>query len=206
MSYTFDDLKLYLPYNGGDRFFEEVVKLAQAQPRKSISGGELTLREICQLIIDEALERAADAKEMEESLEFDDEIVSITPLGDQELMDITVTRDNLFYANGVLTKNSLGIPATLDGMWAFIRTEELDKIGQLMVLELKTRYGNKSIPKFTIGVNIDTQRLFNAEEQESRSMTTITTKTEVKRTPVNTFTDASSKRRFADFKMSEEDE
>ena len=67
---------------------------------------------------------------------------------------------------------STGIPATLDGMWAVIRTEELDAIGQLLVSEIKSRYGDKSIPKFTVGVNINTQRLYDVHEGEQKKFVT----------------------------------
>jgi len=49
-------------------------------------------------------------------LNFDDEIVSIECLGEDECIDIEVSNDHLFYANEILTKNSYGIPATADSM------------------------------------------------------------------------------------------
>ncbi|ASD50407.1 DNA primase/helicase [Acidovorax phage ACP17] len=61
---------------------------------------------------------------------------------------------------------STGIPATVDGMWALIRTEELDEVGQLLVSELKSRYGDKSKPKFAVGVNINTQKLFDVNDED----------------------------------------
>lgn len=59
---------------------------------------------------------------------------------------------------------STGIPATVDGMWALVRTEELDASGQLSVIELKSRYGDKSIGRFNIGVSLATQRLYDVED------------------------------------------
>ena len=70
------------------------------------------------------------------------------------------------------TGESTGIPATADGMWALVRTDELDEIGQLLVIELKTRYGDKSKPKFCVGVNINTQRMYDIEEGEQRRFVT----------------------------------
>lgn len=67
---------------------------------------------------------------------------------------------------------STGIPATVDGMWAVIRTDELDEIGQLLVSELKSRYGDKSKPKFTIGVNINTQKLYDVSDDEQGKFVT----------------------------------
>lgn len=70
------------------------------------------------------------------------------------------------------TGESTGIPATADGMWALVRTDELDEIGQLLVIELKSRYGDKSKPKFNVGVNINTQKLFDVSEGEQRKFVT----------------------------------
>lgn len=67
---------------------------------------------------------------------------------------------------------STGIPATVDGMWAVVRSDELDEVGQLLVSTLKSRYGNKSKPKFTIGVNIDTQTLYDVSKSEQRKFVT----------------------------------
>ena len=47
-------------------------------------------------------------------IQYDDEIVSIEELGHQECMDIEVSNNHLFYANGILTKNSIGVAATAD--------------------------------------------------------------------------------------------
>jgi len=47
-------------------------------------------------------------------IQYDDEIVSIEELGQQECMDIEVSNNHLFYANGILTKNSIGVAATAD--------------------------------------------------------------------------------------------
>ncbi|MFW6129853.1 MAG: hypothetical protein ACOC56_01640 [Atribacterota bacterium] len=52
-----------------------------------------------------------------ESLEmkFNDEIVEIVELNDEDmLVDIEVDNNHFFYANGILTKNSIGVPATAD--------------------------------------------------------------------------------------------
>jgi len=49
--------------------------------------------------------------------DFNDEIIEIEEMKDDcELIDIEVSGNNLFYANDILTKNSLGVPATADFM------------------------------------------------------------------------------------------
>ena len=63
------------------------------------------------------------------------------------------------------TSESFGLPATADFMVALIRTDELDLLGQLMVKQLKSRYGNKGYyEKFVIGSNIDTMSWFDIDE------------------------------------------
>lgn len=63
---------------------------------------------------------------------------------------------------------STGIAQTADGMWALMRTEELDQMGQLLVKQLKSRYANKAVKlKFCIGVNVDKQQLFDLDDDRS---------------------------------------
>lgn len=208
MNYTLEELKYYLPFNGGDKFYELVY--AQASNAVSTSVNELSLSVAADTIVREMMDIAVDIMEAESALDYDDEIVSIEPIGEMELMDITVSRNNLFYANGILTKNSTGIPATLDGMWAVIRTEELDGIGQLLISEIKTRYGDKSIPKFTVGVNINTQRLYDVHENEQKKFVTNSPAKRFERDAEeverrNEKAVASAKGRFTGFKVTNDD-
>jgi len=48
--------------------------------------------------------------------DFSDEIIEIEELSEDELLDIEVSDNHLFYANNILTKNSQGLPATCDFM------------------------------------------------------------------------------------------
>ena len=105
---------------------------------------------------------------------------------------------------------STGIPATLDGMWAVIRTEELDGIGQLLISEIKSRYGDKSIPKFTVGVNINTQRLYDVHEDEQKKFVTNSPAKRFERDAEeverrNEKAVASAKGRFTGFKVTNDD-
>lgn len=62
---------------------------------------------------------------------------------------------------------SVGIAQTVDGMWAIIRTDELDQVGQLLVKQLKSRYANKAVrTRFTIGVDIEKQTLFDVTQSQ----------------------------------------
>lgn len=63
------------------------------------------------------------------------------------------------------TAESFGLPATADFMAAVIRTDELDMLGQLMIKQLKSRYGNKAFyNKFVIGVDVEKMLLFDVED------------------------------------------
>lgn len=63
------------------------------------------------------------------------------------------------------TAESFGLPATADFMFGITRTEELDALGQLMIKQLKSRYGNKNKHnKFVVGVDPERMQLFDVEE------------------------------------------
>jgi len=65
------------------------------------------------------------------------------------------------------TSESFGLPATLDFLVGVIRTEELDAMGQLMVKQLKSRYGDVNYyKKFIVGVEIGKFKLFDVEESQ----------------------------------------
>jgi len=53
------------------------------------------------------------------------------------------------------TSESFGLPMTLDFLFAMVRTEELDELGQLLCIQLKSRYGDINYHrKFVVGVDI----------------------------------------------------
>ena len=65
------------------------------------------------------------------------------------------------------TSESFGLPATLDFMFGLIRTEELDKMNQLMIKQLKSRYNDVNyFNKFLIGVEIRKFKLSDVEESQ----------------------------------------
>jgi hypothetical protein len=62
------------------------------------------------------------------------------------------------------TSESFGLPATADFMFALINTDDLEKMGQLMVKQLKNRYNDPSMHKrFLIGVDRAKMRLYDLE-------------------------------------------
>ena len=63
------------------------------------------------------------------------------------------------------TSESFGLPATADFMFAIISTEELQKLDQMMVKQLKNRYNDPTINKrFVIGVDRSRMRLYDVEQ------------------------------------------
>jgi hypothetical protein len=64
------------------------------------------------------------------------------------------------------TSESFGLPATADFMFALITTEELEKLGQMMVKQLKNRYNDPSANKrFIIGVDRSKMKLYDVEDK-----------------------------------------
>jgi archaellum biogenesis ATPase FlaH len=65
------------------------------------------------------------------------------------------------------TSESFGLPATADLMFALISTEELEKLGQFMVKQLKNRYNDPTMHKrFVVGVDRSKMRLYDVLEVE----------------------------------------
>lgn len=69
------------------------------------------------------------------------------------------------------TSESFGLPATADFMFAIISTEELEQIGQLLIKQLKNRYGDLSSNRsFVIGVDRAKMRLYDSEKNSQSSL------------------------------------
>ena len=65
------------------------------------------------------------------------------------------------------TSESFGLPATADLMLAMVSNEELEKLGQVMVKQLKNRYSDpNSHKRFVLGIDRSKMRLFDVEEAE----------------------------------------
>jgi replicative DNA helicase len=62
------------------------------------------------------------------------------------------------------TAESMSVYHIADLVWAIIRTEELDKMGQVMFKQLKSRYSNKAeFSRFVMGININKFKLFDID-------------------------------------------
>jgi len=69
------------------------------------------------------------------------------------------------------TSESFGLPATADFMFALISTEDLEKLGQLMVKQLKNRYADpNSHKRFVVGVDRAKMRLYDLDMSAQKNL------------------------------------
>lgn len=90
-------------------------------------------------------------------MEFDVPIVSASQLnrGAYDNTDVDLTN----------TSESMGITHTADCILALITSEELEAMGQLMIKQLKNRWGDLGYyRKFVIGIDRSQMKLFNADQ------------------------------------------
>jgi hypothetical protein len=112
-----------------------------------------------------------------------DEIVSIEKLGKRKTVDIEVTGNHLFYANGVLTHNSnsdvdltntsesMGITHTADCILGLVTSEQLDELGQLMIKQLKNRWGDLGYyRRFLVGIDRSKMKIYELEESAQKNI------------------------------------
>lgn len=92
------------------------------------------------------------------------------------------------------TSESFGLPATADFMFALIATEDLDKLGQIMVKQLKNRYDDASKNRrFVVGIDRSRMMLYDVEESAQSNIM-------VDQTPSKSKQDDGRKDKFAKFK------
>ncbi len=99
-------------------------------------------------------------------MEFNDEIVSIEELDEQDCIDIQVSDDHLFVSNCILTSNSYALPMTLDYLGGIIQDDDMFKEGKYLLKVLKTRFGGNRSEVYTIGVDRSHMLLHESETQE----------------------------------------
>lgn len=90
------------------------------------------------------------------AVEYNVPILSATQVnrGGMENTDVSLTD----------TSESFGLPMTVDFMFAVMRTEELDAMGQLMIKQLKSRYNDTNYYKrFVIGIDMEHFRLHDVD-------------------------------------------
>lgn len=91
------------------------------------------------------------------AMEFDMPVVTATQANRSafESSDIDMTN----------TSESIGLAATVDAMFALISSEELESMKQIMVKQLKNRWGDLSYyRRFVVGIDRSKMKLFNLEE------------------------------------------
>jgi hypothetical protein len=94
------------------------------------------------------------------------------------------------------TSESFGLPATADFMMAIISSEELEQLNQVMVKQLKNRYGDPNYNKrFVVGIDRAKMRLYDVEESAQEDLI------DVDNGPINSFGTREKKDKFSDFKV-----
>lgn len=69
------------------------------------------------------------------------------------------------------TSESMGITHTADAIFALITSEELEQMGQLMIKQLKNRWGDLSYyRRFVIGVDRSKMKLYNLEDKAQNNV------------------------------------
>ncbi|MEE8576195.1 MAG: DnaB-like helicase C-terminal domain-containing protein [candidate division Zixibacteria bacterium] len=70
------------------------------------------------------------------------------------------------------TSESFGLPATADFMFAMIRTDDLDALGQVLFKQLKNRYNDvASNRKFVVGIDRPKMKLFDVAQVAQATLT-----------------------------------
>jgi replicative DNA helicase len=93
------------------------------------------------------------------------------------------------------TSESFGLPATADFMMAIISSEELEQLNQVMVKQLKNRYGDPNYNKrFVVGIDRAKMRLYDVEESAQDDLI------DVDNGPINSFGN-NEKKDFSGFKL-----
>jgi len=96
------------------------------------------------------------------------------------------------------TSESFGLPATADFMIAIIASEELEQLNQVMVKQLKNRYGDPNHNKrFVVGIDRAKMRLYDVEESAQNDLIDVDGGREDK--PINNFGTREKKDKFSDF-------
>ena len=135
-------------------------------------GEEVDIFDITDLLIKLEREKIYKDLKSDKNIIFDDEIISIEEVGILDTIDISVSGDNLFYCNDILTKNSFGVPAIADFMCAIINSDELHELDQIMIKQLKNRYRDLNLNKrFVIGVDRAKMKLYDVENSAQEGIT-----------------------------------
>lgn len=118
-------------------------------------------------------------------MQKEERIICIEEIGEFDSIDIEMDGNHLFFANRILTHNSnsdvdmtntsesIGLPATVDALFAIIRTEELDEMHQIMIKVLKTRFSDKTNHRFICGINLNQMRITESSSTEQSKVSQV---------------------------------
>ena len=124
------------------------------------------------------------------AVEFDVPIMSATQTNRQGFQNTDVGLED--------TSESFGLPATADFMFAIISNDKLEEVNQILVKQLKNRYGDPTInKKFLVGIDRAKMKLLDLGDK-SQSDLVDTGKVEKKEDDTPVF-DASTKKNKKDF-------
>ena len=97
------------------------------------------------------------------------------------------------------TSESFGLPATADFMFALVTNEELEQLNQVLVKQLKNRYGDPKLNKrFVLGIDRSKMRLYDVEDSAQND---IVDAGKVEDKPLNTFGNRERRKNFDGFKV-----
>lgn len=149
-----------------EKLNNEFFKLALFYKEKGLIDGDLSIEEIVSLLKVLYNEKQEKDNLSDSKLDYNDEIISIEDMGELETIDITVTGDNLFYCNDILTKNSIGLAATMDFMAGIIQPPELFEQRKYLFKNIKSRFDSNINQIVTVGIDYEKMRLYNLENDQ----------------------------------------
>jgi replicative DNA helicase len=96
------------------------------------------------------------------------------------------------------TSESFGLPATADFMFALVSNEELEALGQILVKQLKNRYGDPNLYKrFVLGIDRAKMRLYDVEDSAQQDIADAG----IPDKPLNTFGNRERRKDFGGLKV-----
>lgn len=169
--YNFDETNQVKDF---DDYTIQLKCRALAQHYASLRGNTATVEELYDAIYGSEKYNERRYAVTDQLIGYEDEIESIEDLGVvEDMYDISVAGDQLFYANGILTKNSAGLPATADFMLGVIETEMLAQEGVQIFKQIKSRYGDKNMRlRFPMAVNKQRQTWAHIEQDMANQIIT----------------------------------
>ena len=117
-----------------------------------------------------------------------EKIIRITKLTSLEnTVDISLSGNNLFWANDILTHNSgvsnsdpsmsdtaesMGLVHTSDLMLSIVSTEDLEQLKQVLFKQLKNRYNDIAVNKrFVVGLDNPKMKFYDVEPSAQQGIT-----------------------------------